>query len=107
MNAHRLLSATLLMSLTFATMPASVAASEWYYSYSKAKAAAKREGKPLLLLIEHEGCPECARMDVAMSNSRAQSALSNAVKCRIEFTDHPELTQAFGVSLTPTMIVYS
>ena len=107
MRTRRLFTTALTIVIVICLVPATSMAAGWYYSYTKAKAAAKKEGKPVLLMIEHEGCPECARMDVAMSNPRAEAALSNAIKCRIEFTNHPELINAFGVTMTPTMIVYS
>jgi hypothetical protein len=88
-------------------LPASGASSGWYSSYSKAKAAAKRDGRPLLTIVVHEGCPECARMDSALASSRARNALRNAVKCRVEFMSNPQLVNSLGVTLTPTLIVYS
>ena len=107
MQVRRLMITALATMALFSASTLCHADSAWYSSYTRAKAAAKREGKPLLIMVEHEGCPECARMDVAMANPRAQAALDNAVKVRIEFTEQPDLINAFSVTLTPTMIVYS
>lgn len=83
------------------------ASSEWYSNYNHASNLAERTGRPLLTLFVHDGCPECIRMDAAISQPAAEKALENAVKVRLEFMECGELLRQLGVQFTPTMIISS
>lgn len=96
----------LLLLLLAGTCPARGAAG-WGTDWHAAVSTAQSCRRPLIVLFEHEGCPDCARMERSLAASEARKALECAVKVRLEFTHHPELTDRYGVSLTPTFLVFS
>lgn len=79
---------------------------DWLENLSAAKAQARAEGRPLLILFILEGCPECARMERSLAASRAKRALEPFVKVRLEFYAHRDLALRYGIEYTPTLIVY-
>lgn len=79
--------------------------SAWYNSYEAAWRRAHKQGRPLVLLFVHEGCPECTRMDANLSQPGAMETLACAVKARIEFTENAATVTRFGVKFTPTFLV--
>lgn len=68
---------------------------------------AQRENKPLVALFAREGCDDCAVMERTLQQSGAVSALSRAVKVRVEFGAQPEIAAQYGVSATPTLLVFT
>lgn len=95
-----------LLALMLAGAPA-WAAGNWFSDWTKATGAAKQDGKALVAVFSSAGCPECAKMESAMSDRKAQSALGKAVKVRLEFSEHRDLASRFGVTATPTLLVFS
>lgn len=79
---------------------------DWLENLSAAKAQAREEVRPLLILFVLEGCPECARMERNLSVSRVKQALEPFVKVRLEFYAHRDLALRYGIEYTPTLLVY-
>lgn len=101
----RLARAGLALLSAILTPVAARAAEGWYSSWDSASEMARSCRQPLVVLFEHEGCPDCERMSEALAARASRNALDCAVKVRLEFTHHPELTARYGVSLTPTFLV--
>lgn len=85
---------------------AQVRASEWLDDLGQAKAQARAERRPLLLLFVLEGCPECARMARNLADPRVQRALDPFVKVRLEFYEHRDVALRYGIEYTPTLLIY-
>lgn len=81
--------------------------SQWLTDFNTAWARACKQGRPLVALFVHHGCPECDRMDATLSQPAAQHTLDSAVKARIEFTENADLVNRFGLKFTPTFLVFS
>lgn len=81
------------------------AGSGWLNSYEAACELAQEQGRPMVLLFVHQGCPECDRMDQNLAQPGAMESLACAVKARLEFADHPAVVREFNVTLTPTFLV--
>lgn len=79
----------------------------WYTSFDSAWKKACDQGRPLVVLFVHHGCPECDKMDYYLAQPGSAASLACAVKVRIEFTQNPEVVNRFGVKLTPTFLVLS
>lgn len=79
----------------------------WYTSFDSAWKKACDQGRPLVVLFVHHGCPECDKMDYYLAQPGSAASLASAVKVRIEFTQNPEVVNRFGVKLTPTFLVMS
>ncbi len=85
--------------------PKKSTASGWLNSYEAACEIAQEQGRPMVLLFVHEGCPECDRMDQNLALPGAMDTLACAVKARLEFADNPAVVRQFDVTLTPTFLV--
>jgi len=81
--------------------------SRWLTDWNEAWARATKEGRPLVTIFVHHGCPECDKLDATLARPDAQHLFDNAVKARIEFTEKAEIVHRFGVKLTPTFLVFS
>jgi len=77
----------------------------WYADFSSALAAAKSTARPLLLIFEQEGCPDCARLETELRRSTSEAALRNAVKVKLDYSGYPRLANQFNVTATPTVIL--
>jgi thiol-disulfide isomerase/thioredoxin len=77
----------------------------WLTSFEAGRTKANQQGRPLVVLFVHRGCPECERMDSNLAQPGAKTALASAVKVRIEFTENAVVVNRFGVKLTPTFLV--
>jgi len=77
----------------------------WMTSFDAAWSRAYRQGRPLVVLIVHQGCPACAEMDGVLAQPGAMNTLASAVKVRLEFTDNPGIISRYGVKFTPTFLV--
>jgi hypothetical protein len=86
-----------------------VQADGWYSGsqWQQAAAQARQEGRPLLTMFVHQGCPACAQQDYNLQFPQAQQAIAPAVKVRVEFSDSPILDRQFNVDHTPTTIITS
>lgn len=80
---------------------------KWYTNWNEARDAAKAQGRPLVTLFVHHGCPECDKMDATLAQPAAARTLECAVKARVEFSDNVELIDRFGVQFTPTFLVHA
>jgi thiol-disulfide isomerase/thioredoxin len=78
---------------------------QWLTSFDSAWSKAYQQGRPLVVLFVHHGCPVCDQMDQNLAQPGAMDTLANAVKVRVEFTDNPAVVNRFGVKLTPTFLV--
>jgi len=81
--------------------------SRWITDWNTAQARATKEGRPLVAIFVHHGCPECDKLDATLARPDALHLFDNAVKARIEFTENAEIVHRFGVKLTPTFLVFS
>lgn len=81
------------------------AAAGWYTDYEAAVTRARQDHKPLVVLFEHEGCPDCERMNRSLAARASRAALECAVKVRLEFSNNGPVVNRFGISLTPTFLV--
>lgn len=79
----------------------------WYSSWGAGVSAAKSSGKPMIVVFEQEGCPDCARMNSVMAGGRVRQALRNAVKVRLEYNDNRNIGSRFGINATPTLLLFS
>lgn len=79
----------------------------WLSDFDSAWSSAVKEGKPLIVLFVHHGCPECDRMNATLAQPGAKQALDSAVKVRVEFTSNPAIVSRYDVKLTPTFLVLS
>lgn len=79
---------------------------EWSSNLSAAKARARAESKPLLILFVLEGCPDCARMERSLSDPRVTRALEPFVKVMLEFNEYRDIAARYGIAYTPTLLVY-
>lgn len=87
--------------------PEPVDNSRWHSSFDAAWASAYKQGRPLVVLFVHHGCPECDKMDATLANPAAQATLECAVKARIEFSTNADIVTRLGVKFTPTFLVFS
>ncbi|MCX7718456.1 MAG: thioredoxin family protein [Candidatus Sumerlaeaceae bacterium] len=91
----------ILLSLT----TANALADGWHTDYSSAAAAARESGRPLLLIFEQEGCPDCERLEAVLRRKSCEADLRNAVKVKLDYSSYPRLADQFGVSATPTIVL--
>lgn len=78
---------------------------EWLTNFESARSKAYKQGRPLVVLFVHHGCPECDKMDGYLAQPGAMQTIASAVKVRIEFQQNPEVVNRFGVKFTPTFLV--
>lgn len=81
--------------------------SQWLSDFDTAMARAQKQGRPLVALFVHHGCPECDRMDAILAQAGAMQNFENAVKARIEFTRNADVVSRLGLEFTPTLLVFS
>ncbi len=93
--------------LTAVASPQPAAAQGWYSSWGAGVSASKSSGRPLIVIFEQEGCPECEKMNGAMAGGRVRQALRNAIKVRLEYNDNRPLGSRFGINATPTLLLFS
>ncbi|MGB9691896.1 MAG: thioredoxin family protein [Candidatus Sumerlaeaceae bacterium] len=96
----------LALCLLWITLPSTGQPAGWQTNLPAAKARARSEGRPLLILFVLEGCPDCARMERSLADPRAQRALEPFVKVMLEFNEHRDLAVRYGIQYTPTLLVY-
>lgn len=77
----------------------------WLRDFSSAAAAARESGRPLLLIFEQEGCPDCERLEAVLRRKSSEADLRNAVKVKLDYSSYPRLADQFGVSATPTIVL--
>jgi thioredoxin-related protein len=94
------------LCITFLSLiTANASADGWLRDYSSAAAAARESGRPLLLIFEQEGCPDCERLEEVLRMSTAETALRNAVKVKLDYSSYPRLADQFNISATPTIVL--
>jgi hypothetical protein len=81
--------------------------SQWLTNFDAALAQAQQQGRPLVALLVHRGCPACDSQDAILAQPGAMQTFDNAVKVRIEFTHNPDIVHRLGLKLTPTLLVFS
>ncbi len=79
----------------------------WLSDFDTARAQAQQQGRPLVALFVHHGCPECDRFDAILAQPGSMQVFDNAVKARIEFTQNPEVVNRLGLKFTPTLLVFT
>ena len=97
--------ALLIVALTLSAGFAS--AQSLYSSWSSAVNASRSSGKPIMVVFEQNGCPDCSRMNRNLSASQARQALSNVIRVRLEYRSNQSLADRFGISATPTTLVFA
>ncbi|MCX7626121.1 MAG: thioredoxin family protein [Candidatus Sumerlaeaceae bacterium] len=102
----RLTLGAVVLLLAVGVAPVCAQDDEWLENLNAAKAQARGEGRPLLILFVLEGCPECARMERSLGAPGAKRALEPFVKVRLEFYEHRDLALRYGIEYTPTLLVY-
>ena len=83
------------------------APSRWYTSWDSAWKIAHEQGRPLVCVFVHEGCPECDKLNATLKRPAAAKSLASAVKLKLEFSSNPRLVQKWGIRYTPTFLVFS
>lgn len=79
----------------------------WMSNWDSAWKKACSQGRPLVTLVVHEGCPECDKMEATLQNSAAMATLDSAVKAKLEFSNNGDFISRYGVKYTPTFLVFS
>jgi hypothetical protein len=79
----------------------------WNTSFAAGQAIASETGRPLLVIIVHEGCPACADYESELSKPSSIRALRNAVKVQAESSYNPELVSRYASRGTPTTVLFS
>lgn len=105
-----LVTTTLLLVFSLLALGASTAhgssSSAWLGSLEAGQNLAKRQNKPLLVMIARNGCHACAEMETNVSSPSARRALSGAVKVRLESSEYPDMTARYAAGGTPTTLVF-
>lgn len=101
--------ASILALVLFLSFPlvASAELDGWLTSWKTGEKTAKQKQAPLVVIFAHEGCPQCEKMDHALATRKVRTALRNAVKVYLEYTDNASLASRFDVRVTPTLLVFS
>lgn len=75
---------------------------DWVHDLSKAKELAKKENKPIMVMIDKEGCPACGYMDeVAFETDELSDFIENFfIPVKIDYKKAKKL--GFKVYGTPT-----
>lgn len=94
-----------LIALTLSTGFAS--AQSLYSSWSSAVSASRSSGKPMMVIFEQAGCPDCSRMNRSLAASQARQALSNVIRVRLEYRSNQTLANRFSIGATPTTLVFA
>ncbi len=87
------------------TLPISAQAQRVFSDFGSAESAAKAAGKPLLVIFEQEGCPDCARLESALRGGTAQAALNDAIIAKLMYQDFPRIAARYNVKVTPTTVL--
>ncbi len=82
-------------------------AQSMYNSWSSGASASRSSRKPMMVIFEQVGCPDCARMNKNLSASQARQALKNVVRVRLEYRSNQELADRFDIGATPTTLVFA
>jgi protein disulfide-isomerase len=93
------------------TAGGSVAESEiqWHADPAQAHALARRDGRPLLLLLTTDQCYYCSKMKLSTYRDRQVAAdiTDHFVAAQIDAKKHPLLTKKLGVKVYPTTVIIS
>lgn len=94
-----------LMALGVTT--ANAAISGWHSDLSYAQSQARSLKKPLVVMIARYDCQACTQMERNLSSPSARRAWNNAVKVRLEASQHPQMTARYAAGGTPTTLVFA
>ena len=61
----------------------------------------------MVAVFEQSGCPDCARMNQSLASNRARQALRNTIRVRLQYHSNESLADRFGISATPTLLVFA
>ena len=98
---------TLLLILVMASLAVTAGAQTSYNSWSAAVQASRSRGLPMVAVFEQSGCPDCARMNQSLASNRARQALRNTIRVRLQYHSNESLADRFGISATPTLLVFA
>ncbi len=89
------------------TAKSASAPSRWYSTWESAWNVARDQGRPLVCVFVHRGCPECDKLNATLKKPAAAKSLSSAVKLKLEFSRNPSLVRRWKIKYTPTFLVFS
>lgn len=97
----------LLLTIVMATLAVTAGAQSTYSSWSAAVQASRSRGLPIVAVFEQSGCPDCSRMNQALASGRTRQALRNTIRVRLQYHSNQSLADRFGISATPTLLVFA
>ena len=97
----------LLLTIVMATLAVAAGAQTTYSSWSAAVQASRSRGLPIVAVFEQSGCPDCSRMNQALASGRTRQALRNTIRVRLQYHSNQSLADRFGISATPTLLVFA
>ena len=97
----------LLLTIVMATLAVAAGAQTTYNSWSAAVQASRSRGLPIVAVFEQSGCPDCSRMNQALASGRTRQALRNTIRVRLQYHSNQSLADRFGISATPTLLVFA
>jgi thioredoxin-like negative regulator of GroEL len=79
---------------------------KWRTDVSEASQLAQSEGSPVLVYVWMDGCSGCEQFNGQLQNDgKLQGAVDKYVLVSTKLGENPTLTQPYGVTSTPTVVV--